>query len=168
MQKENIDCRPRQDSNLQSPDPKSGALSIRPRGLKMVRFDTWNTHWKEFHSWLKFFWLWKKCQCYDCDKVLLKLISGIDLHPMVVNSRVAQWKRAGPITQRSVDRNYALLTIFLKSWNFAYFMSTVRMAEWSKAPDSRCDLASYIGSNHGNSGPRMRAWVQIPLLTDIL
>ncbi|CAD6200053.1 unnamed protein product [Caenorhabditis auriculariae] len=24
--------RPRQDSNLQSPDPKSGALSIRPRG----------------------------------------------------------------------------------------------------------------------------------------
>ncbi|KAH0449778.1 hypothetical protein IEQ34_020470 [Dendrobium chrysotoxum] len=28
----------------------------------------------------------------------------------------------------------------------------VRMAEWSKAPDS-------------SSGPRMRAWVQIPLLT---
>ena len=29
------------------------------------------------------------------------------------DSRVAQWKRAGPITQRSVDRNYALLkTIF--------------------------------------------------------
>ena len=25
-------------------------------------------------------------------------------------SRVAQWKRAGPITQRSVDRNYALLS----------------------------------------------------------
>ncbi len=28
-------------------------------------------------------------------------------------SRVAQWKRAGPITQRSVDRNYALLRLFL-------------------------------------------------------
>ena len=28
------------------------------------------------------------------------------------DSRVAQWKRAGPITQRSVDRNYALLIIF--------------------------------------------------------
>ena len=27
-------------------------------------------------------------------------------------SRVAQWKRAGPITQRSVDRNYALLKSF--------------------------------------------------------
>ena len=26
-------------------------------------------------------------------------------------SRVAQWKRAGPITQRSVDRNYALLNL---------------------------------------------------------
>ena len=28
---------------------------------------------------------------------------------MLNHSRVAQWKRAGPITQRSVDRNYALL-----------------------------------------------------------
>ena len=27
-------------------------------------------------------------------------------------SRVAQWKRAGPITQRSVDRNHALLILF--------------------------------------------------------
>ena len=27
-------------------------------------------------------------------------------------SRVAQWKRAGPITQRSVDRNYPLLATF--------------------------------------------------------
>ena len=33
-------------------------------------------------------------------------------HP-VLGSRVAQWKRAGPITQRSVDRNYSLLmTLF--------------------------------------------------------
>ena len=29
-----------------------------------------------------------------------------------LSSRVAQWKRAGPITQRSVDRNYALLIFF--------------------------------------------------------
>ena len=36
------------------------------------------------------------------------------------DSRVAQWKRAGPITQRSVDRNYALLTIFIP----ATFMET--------------------------------------------
>ena len=28
-------------------------------------------------------------------------------------SRVAQWKRAGPITQRSVDRNHALLRVLL-------------------------------------------------------
>ena len=27
-------------------------------------------------------------------------------------SRVAQWKRAGPITQRSEDRNLALLQFF--------------------------------------------------------
>ena len=34
---------------------------------------------------------------------------------IVVCSRVAQWKRAGPITQRSVDRNYALLTIVFRA-----------------------------------------------------
>ena len=28
---------------------------------------------------------------------------------------MAQWKRAGPITQRSVDRNHALLNTFLYS-----------------------------------------------------
>ena len=32
---------------------------------------------------------------------------------MFRNSRVAQWKRAGPITQRSVDRNHALLMFLL-------------------------------------------------------
>lgn len=30
-------------------------------------------------------------------------------------SRVAQWKRVGPITQRSVDRNYPLLPVFFQS-----------------------------------------------------
>ena len=28
------------------------------------------------------------------------------------HSRVAQWKRAGPITQRSMDRNHSLLVMF--------------------------------------------------------
>ena len=34
-------------------------------------------------------------------------------HLSFSRSRVAQWKRAGPITQRSVDRNHALLHFFL-------------------------------------------------------
>ena len=34
----------------------------------------------------------------------------------IVRSRVAQWKRAGPITQRSVDRNHALLKYFSPSF----------------------------------------------------
>ena len=42
---------------------------------------------------------------------------------------------------------------------------TVRMAEWSKAPDSRLYLAPLSGAEC--SGPRMWAWVQIPLLTRI-
>ena len=34
-------------------------------------------------------------------------------------NRVAQWKRAGPITQRSVDRNHALLRkMFLSTKKF--------------------------------------------------
>jgi hypothetical protein len=38
-------------------------------------------------------------------------------------SRVAQWKRAGPITQRSVDRNYALLEKkLLKIITFSTFL----------------------------------------------
>ena len=51
--RQNVDTRPRQDSNLQSPDPKSGALSIRPRGLIM---DTRDKRWKRiiiFQSCLK-------------------------------------------------------------------------------------------------------------------
>ena len=32
--------------------------------------------------------------------------------PFLVCSRVAQWKRAGPITQRSMDRNHSLLFFF--------------------------------------------------------
>ena len=41
----------------------------------------------------------------------LSLTFKINLQPILnIDSRVAQRKRAGPITQRSVDRNYALLT----------------------------------------------------------
>ena len=43
------------------------------------------------------------------DSLMLNII--LQLNP-VEDSRVAQWKRAGPITQRSVDRNHALLMFF--------------------------------------------------------
>ena len=43
----------------------------------------------------------------------------------IVDSRVAQWKRAGPITQRSEDRNLALLNIFF-FFNFFFFIYFVR------------------------------------------
>ena len=38
------------------------------------------------------------------------------------DSRVAQWKRAGPITQRSEDQNLALLTVLV---NFLYLFILV-------------------------------------------
>ena len=36
------------------------------------------------------------------------------------NSRVAQWKRAGPITQRSVDRNHSLLVLLDKNLKLSH------------------------------------------------
>ena len=39
------------------------------------------------------------------------------------SSSVAQWKRAGPITQRSMDRNHPLLSFFFyKLMNFSFFV----------------------------------------------
>ena len=148
------------------------------------------------------------------------------LLPSCNHSRVAQWKRAGPITQRSVDRNYALLRkvfsfallilffdhiilIFVDQidhsgyhvplaqriarwtsnpkvlgsiprWDVNKLLSfspwallelqnhklqLVRMAEWSKAPDSRWKPCLLIGSKNEISGPLMRAGVRIPFLT---
>ncbi len=40
---------------------------------------------------------------------LIALLLGSDV--CVCASRVAQWKRAGPITQRSMDRNHPLLLL---------------------------------------------------------
>ena len=37
---------------------------------------------------------------------------------LTVSSRVAQWKRAGPITQRSEDQNLALLNVFSFFFSF--------------------------------------------------
>ena len=65
----------------------------------------------------------------------------------LADSRVAQWKRAGPITQRSVDRNYALLVeclILFSSFRIAgahpqCILSAVvplaqRIARWTSNP----------------------------------
>ena len=48
------------------------------------------------------------------------MVSGF-CSTLIIYSRVAQWKRAGPITQRSVDRNYALLNhlFFFSLYGFA-------------------------------------------------
>ena len=49
------------------------------------------------------------------------------IQPTDRDSRVAQWKRAGPITQRSVDRNHALLEFFARDnycsgWLFSSYV----------------------------------------------
>ncbi len=52
--------RPWQDSNLQSPDPKSGALSIRPQGQLLVRKVI-----KEVYIFKKVFHFYKSCLFYN-------------------------------------------------------------------------------------------------------
>ena len=65
----------------------------------------------------------------------------------------------------------------VRSWSGSIFADSfmppptaeavVRMAEWSKAPDSRFlhTLSSGRGLCAEHSGPLLRAWVRIPLLT---
>ena len=73
-----------------------------------------------------------------------------NFHPGWPDSRVAQWKRAGPITQRSVDRNYALLTFWLwlrfLNWICYKVAWPSGLRRWFKAPVSS------------------EAWVRIPPL----
>ena len=59
--------------------------------------------------------------------------------------------------------NYSQSRNISNSFSSLLIASTVRMAERSKAPDSRGETLSI--SEH--SGPRMWAWVRIPLLTPI-
>ena len=42
------------------------------------------------------------------------------MHWSVSTSRVAQWERAGPITQRSMDRNHPLLSLLLYTLSICY------------------------------------------------
>ena len=59
--------------------------------------------------------------CSDCQGISVSL-QRISITPTPhMKSRVAQWKRAGPITQRSVDRNYALLSTTF----FLFYYATV-------------------------------------------
>ena len=75
--------------------------------------------------------------------------------PSHTTSRVAQWKRAGPITQRSVDRNHALLTLFFLRTNFLGLFSLQRAplqhrGSQTERPDQ---LAKYTSSQTGNRTP---------------
>ena len=84
---------------------------------------------------------------FDFSKVG-KMVSGF-CSTLIIYSRVAQWKRAGPITQRSVDRNYALLNLLFSlfivfGWIryglfFWYYMYNhvplaQRIARWTSNP----------------------------------
>ena len=56
--------------------------------------------------------------CDICDRAVIRhkiVASAPSMSHLEHGSRVAQWKRAGPITHRSVDRNHALLTVLLQN-----------------------------------------------------
>ena len=56
-------------------------------------------------------------QIFFLDKTDLTIGNDTFFLNQYTDSRVAQWERAGPITQRSVDRNYALLRDFGLFWS---------------------------------------------------
>ena len=59
-------------------------------------------------------------------------------------SRVAQWKRAGPITQRSVDRNYALLKHFREL--FSSFSKSVSRRVFQQLPEPGIEPGTFRSS----------------------
>ena len=61
---------------------------------------------------------------------------------------------------------FTQLTTFTICVNELHQPQHVRMAERSKAPDSRVTSLPLTTKEH--SGPRMWAWVRIPLLTELL
>ena len=53
-------------------------------------------------------------KCNAVESNCLSLSSkNVDTMALFVSSSVAQWKRAGPITQRSEDQNLALLVVLV-------------------------------------------------------
>ena len=62
-------------------------------------------------AWVRIPLLTKTFESFRHLSALFRLVT-VCWQSSVEDSRVAQWKRAGPITQRSVDRNHALLSIF--------------------------------------------------------
>merc|ERR1711911_243308 len=65
------------------------------------------------------------------------------IYPFFHHSSVAQWKRAGPITQRSMDRNHPLLHFFL----FFFFFSSIFLKDslCTFFPTTPCSLDSSVG-----------------------
>ena len=69
----------------------------------------------------------------------------VGIYCLGFRSRVAQWKRAGPITQRSVDRNHALLKVFSHLSNtLAFKIYPGRTLQFRALSFSRCSQCSGI------------------------
>ena len=102
----------------------TGQLSVWPSGLRRCVQVAVHFCGREFesHSWQTPF----SCPLCVCAALFLTAnqIYMKSLTQPSMDSRVAQWKRAGPITQRSVDRNYALLrTNSFLFFCFVFFLS---------------------------------------------
>ena len=89
-------------------------------------------------------------QIFFLDKTDLTIGNDTFFLNQYTDSRVAQWKRAGPITQRSVDRNYALLSSFssfLRENNW-YVMNPKKIAWFF--PNSRMQDSTLSFQNDEN------------------
>ena len=65
-----------------------------------------------------------------------------------------------------IFNGFLFANFYEPQWQWQALWFNVRMAEWSKAPDSRM-WSFHHHSGWGLSGPHMWAWVRIPLLTHL-
>ena len=65
-----------------------------------------------------------------------------------------------------IFNGFLFANFYAARWQWQASWFNVRMAEWSKAPDSRM-WSFHHHSGWGLSGPHMWAWVRIPLLTHL-
>ena len=65
-----------------------------------------------------------------------------------------------------IFNGFLFANFYAPQWQWQALWFNVRMAEWSKAPDSRM-WSFHHHSGWGLSGPHMWAWVRIPLLTHL-
>ena len=121
----------------------------------------------ESHFWHIFFHIPLNCH-FEFKKIKKSVATAGNRTPInCLEGNYANHYTTVAVANGSTDiQNASSLTCLRTKWQWWASQTTVRMAEWSKAPDSRM-WSFHHHSGWGLSGPHMWAWVRIPLLTHL-